>query len=583
MADLIPEENGKALDLRQARDRALADERRKILALPPERALQTILDHPRPVTLVQSMAEEDLYLLVHSIGMDDMLSVLGLASNAQWEYFLDMEIWARDRVHPNAMTEWLARMLKADPDRFTHWITGEQRDLFEYYLFRHVELHVREYEEEPADIGDDFSSEDDVHYIRLRPYPAEHKQGQEARDLFLGDLLKRISVYDYPLYRALLLESATVSGAEAEEELLRLRNVRLAEKGFLPFEEAVGVYQPLATADLRRRGRKPAAAGGRPVESYPLPVHHLDPPAGADRFTRTLARIQDEDALQRLQTEFAGLCNQVITADLKQVRDRDTLARVVNKVAGYIGIGLEKADEEAAADNPYRSVNLIQSQLLADIFRVGYGCALELKWKAERWHQASWFSRAGLPLSFWGQEWMGVLGGLLIKKPLYFDNYATGVLYREFARLEDVRKTEATLQSIIAFDDLFALMAVEIPRYPGNTPATCQNAILTLWANHCLGTGRDRGAPIPLAPPQLRTFLERLWQEGVHPRRIKDSMREQFLGWLAERSGLTAYGIAERMGPALQDLFALMESELGAVAAGDLDPRYVHLFLLKTH
>ena len=96
--------------------------------------------------------------------------------------------------------------------------------------------------------------------------------------------------------------------------------------------------------------------------------------------------------------EFAGLCNQVIAADQKRISEKEALSQVVDKVAGYISIGLEQADHESEQDDPYRGANLIQAYLLADIFRVGYGCALRLKWKTESWRRASWFGRAGLPL-----------------------------------------------------------------------------------------------------------------------------------------------------------------------------------------
>jgi hypothetical protein len=582
MPNKSPEDNHKVPDHRKTREALLAAERRKVLSLPSEQALDAVLASPYPVTLVQSMAEEDLYLLVHTIGLDDAVPVLGLASNDQWAYFLDMEIWSRDRIHPHALTEWLARLLKADPDRFTHWIVEEQRDVFQYYLYRNLEVHVREYEEDPSEIGDGFSTEDDVHYVRQRPYPVEYEHLQETRDQFVGDLLRRLAVYDYPLYKGLLVESGSVLATEAEEELLRLRNVRLAEKGFLPFEEAVGVYQPLSVADLLRRGRKPVVQSGRAVETYqPQLWKHADIPTGADRFTRTLAGVQDELTFTRLQTEFAGLCNQVITADLKQIRERETLAQVVSKVSGYIGIGLEKAEADEPGDDPYRSANLIQSYLLADIFRVGYGCALALKWKAERWRRESWFQRAGLPLAFWGESGLGVLGGLLIKKPLFFDNYAGGVLYREFSTLADIRSTEANLDRLIAFDDLLALMDIEIPRQDPETLITYQNVLLTLWADHCLGIDEKPSVPVPLSIDQLRALHDRLWEPGPLPRRIGDSRRAQFLDWLAQRSGLSNYNISERMGPALEDLFALLESELGTVAAKDLDARFMQLFLIK--
>jgi hypothetical protein len=580
----MPDNNLKALQSRAEREKALAAERRRILALPPEKALDAILEHPLPVTLVQSMAEEDFYLLVHTIGPDDALPVLGLASNEQWEYLLDMETWARDRIDPLAMTEWLDRLLKADPDRFTHWIVKERRDAFEYYLFRNLELKVREYEQDPAEIGEGFRTEDDVHYFRMRPYlPAAQDQvhpQQETRDQFLDDLLRRLAVYDFPLCQELLLASSAVIPAEAEEELLRLRNVRLAERGFLPFEEAVGVYQPLTLEELTER-RKPPVAAGRPVESYPLPFDPGGLPAEGDLFARTLAQIKDELVLQRLQSEFAGLCNQVIAADQRRIQDKAALTPVVAKVAGYLGIGLAHAEAAARGEDPYRGVNLLQNCLLADIFRVGYGQALELKWRAERWRPESWCARLGLTLSFWGEAWLGVLGGLLIKRPLYYANYAGGVLYREFATLEEIQRTREVLAEIMAMDDLLALMGARPPVEKSSTFLTCQNLLLTLWADHHLGLDADPRVPVPLSVTQLRSFFGSLWEAAGERFRIKDSMRTAFLTWLAERGGLTAEAIAQRMGLTLHALFAQVENELGGVVPKDLDPRFVQLFLLK--
>lgn len=571
-----------AVDHRRLRDQALAADRRRLLSLSPEKALDTVLTHPFPVTLVQSMAEEDLYLLVHTIGLDDALPVLELASNAQWDYFLDMEVWTRDRIHIHQLTEWFARLLQADSDRFTHWIVGEQRNTLEFYLFRNIELHVREYEEDPSEIGDGFSTEDDVHYIRMRPYPTLHKHQQEARDQFLEDLLRRLSVYDYPLYRHLLLGSSGVLGPETEEELLRLRNVRLAEKGLLPFEEAVGVYQPLSVPALLRRRYKPDNAGGRTVESYPLPVSVADAPVGAGRFAQILARIQDETTLQRLQSEFAALCNQVIVADLQQIRERESLARVVEKVAGYISIGLEMAEAAADGTDPYRGANLLQFHLLGDIFRVGYGRALELKWRADRWRRESWFSRVGLPLAFWAEAWLGVLGGLLLKKPLCYDNYATGVLYREFATLADLQATESVLERIMTVDLLLSRMALEIPRPATEIPVTYQNLILTAWARHALGADSAHTVAAPLPLSQFRDFFHRLWQQDLEPRRIEECMRQDLIDWLAACSGWTTAHIAEHLGNVVDGLLARIEAELGAVVDQDLDPRYLQqLFLLS--
>jgi len=564
------------------RQKALVLERRKILAMSPEKALNAIAEHPYPVTLVQSMAEEDLYFLVHHIGPEDALPVLGLASNQQWEYLMDMEAWNRDRMDSHSMTQWFHRLLKADNDRFTHWITDDKKEDFAFYLYRNIELHIREYDQDPGEISDDFFSEDQTYYVRLRPYPQEQTPLQEERDQFLTDLLRRVSIFDIDRYRNLLLESTALVPAEAEEELYRLRNVRLAEKGLLPPEEAVGVYQPLKSADLAARRHKPGTFSGRIVDTYPLPIDPDRPPAEANLFAHTLAQIQDQGTLQRLQAEFAGLCNQVIAADQKKIREKEILTQIVQKVGDYISIGLEKIKADSVENKPYAGADLLQSHFLADIFRVGYGCALALKWKADKWQRTAWFSGQGLPLSFWGETWMGVLGGLLIKKPLFYNALGAGPLYREFANLVDIRHTETALDTIIGFDDLLGLMDIEIGPIRTQGFLTCQTLILTLWANHHLGlseTGRTL-SPVPLV--QFQQFFRELWQTDTPPRRISDTMRELFLDWLARRSGLATFEITERMSSALEQLFADIEQELGAVEVKDLDPHYIRMFLIQS-
>lgn len=562
------------------RDKELVQERRKILSMAPEQALNTILDHPFPVTLIQSMTDEDLFFLVHHIGPDDALPVLGLASNQQWTYLMDMEGWHRDRIDPHNMTLWMRRLLKADSDRFTHWITSEKRDDFTLYLFRNIELHIREYDQDPGEISEDFYTEDQTYYIRLKPYPKDQKPLQAERDQFLSDLLRRISVFDYILYRDLLLKSSAIIPAESEEELYRLRRVRLAENGLLPLEEAIGVYQPLKASDLSVR-LKSTATNGRVVDSYPLPVFTHATRQEMNLFAQTLKKIQDPSVLQQLQSEFAGLCNQVIAADQKKIREKAALSQVVQKVGDYISIGLEEILLKSDKKTAYAEPKLILSHFLSDIFRVGYGCALALKWKADKWYRTSWFYGQGLPIGFWGEAWMGVLGGLLLKKPLFYNPIESGPLYREFATMADITHTADVLDTLIAYDDLISLMDIHIMKFSGDAYLTAQNLLLTLWADHYLEIcpGEDMR---PLSMEEFKHFFNALWQSDTYPRKISNAMRERFLQWLAQRSGLATYEITERMATALEQLFLEIEVELGEVKTQNLDPRYIQLFLFRT-
>ncbi len=170
------------------------------------------------------------------------------------------------------------------------------------------------------------------------------------------------------------------------------------------------------------------------------------------------------------------------------------------------------------------------------------------------------------------------MGGLLIKKPLYFDNYQTGVLYREFINLDEVKQTRAVLNEMIALDRLLSVMEIATERLNRYRLLTYKNLLLTLWVRNELGLSRELD---PVGPDTFGPFFEKLWVPDQIPRRIKTSSKASFLNWLSNRTGLKAFEIGERVGPTLETLFGEIESELGPVAAQDLDPRYVHLFWLQ--
>lgn len=563
----------------------LSAERKKILALPPEEALDRILEAAQPAALVHSMPEEDLYLLIQEIGHEDALPVLALASNRQWEFLVDMEVWNRDRINLEAVTKWLNLLLKTDPNRLIKWMVEEKVDFLEYYLFKSLQVVVRNHDQDPSDFGDGFITYDDTFYFRIMEDPLSVPSTQDAsapfadeqRKAVLLEIVKRLSDHDHLKYQGLLLEASGLIAAEVEEERYRLRNVRLAERGFQAFDDAIGIYQRLSPDVLKGKDRK-YTLPTRSDEPFPVPYYATQLPQKENLFAQTLSVIEPGEMVMQIQSEFASLCNQIISADQNRISGKEALGTIINKGCGYLSIGLESIAGPSKDDKSHRYAAVIQKHLLADIFRVGYGKALELKWQAGKWRKKSWGYQTGLPLSFYGEEWVGVLGGLLIKKPLYFDNYQTGVLYREFVTLDEVKRTQVVLNEMIAFDGLLCVMEIANERLNRYRLLTYKNLLLTLWVRNEIGLSNELD---PVGLDAFGPFFETLWVPDQIPRRIKTSSKASFLNWLSSRTGLKAFEISERVGPTLETLFGEIESELGPVAGQDLDPRYVHLFLLQ--
>ncbi|MFC1876522.1 DUF6178 family protein [Thermodesulfobacteriota bacterium] len=563
----------------------LKRERERLLSLPSEAALEHLVSEKGAMAIVHSFPPEDFHLLVRNIGAEDALPLLAMASNRQWEYILDIEIWQKDRMDFSAATEWLNLLLSADPTRLAEWCARENDTFLDFFLLHNIEVRIREYDESPSELGKDFITFDDTFYFRILDPPflpetdadpetvPPDDQYLENRKDFLIQLLQRLSNFDHHRFQGILLESAAIIPAETEEEIYRLRNVRLAEKGFLPFDEAVGIYQPLTEKDLIKRTRKLQTESAADDNFMPVPYYAQNLLEPDDTFAKALASIKNENVLIQLQSEFAGLCNQLLIADQKAINGQSGLHDAVKKASGYIGIGLETLSGS--------KVEQIEHYLLADIFRVGYGMALRLKWRADKWCNNSWFMAQGLPLSFWGEEWLGIIGGLLIKKPLCFDKYQTGTLYREFLTPQDISVTDTILTEIIAFDDLLATLPLEIKPLPPGSLLTYKNFLLTHWVREATGssTGKKVFAPLPL--DIFKSFFDTLWHSPKKPKTIKFSVKSDFLKWLADKSGLSGTEITQQCGKTLESIFSEIETELGRVSIKDIDPRFIQLFLVS--
>ena len=568
------------------RIRQLAAARQRAMALPADQTMQAIFEHPQPPALVHSFAEEDLYFLIHDIGLENALPLIALASNRQWEYFLDMEIWSRDRLNVPRSTAWLHLLLRADRNRLVRWCFDEKLEFLELYLFRNIEVRVRESDQSPADFGDGFFTDDDTYYVRFVDYPTatqEEAAAKALRNEMLGQLLRRLSIYDHPRYQGMLMEATAVIPGEIEEELFRLRNVRLGEKGFLPFDEAIGVYQPLGPGDLEARSRRVLHLQSQDDSRLPVPLFTENFLEGDDLFVRSLKSIAETAVVQQLQTELASLCNQVISADQVVIQSREQLQSVVAKVSGYLSIGLERI-AASVRHHPERDASAaIRRYMLADIFRTGFACALELKWQAGRWYRASWCHNQKVDLTFWGEKWLGQLGGLLIERPQFYDPKQPDSNYRDFKTLQEVTLTERGLLQIQALDRVFGQRKVAITSLSHHAGLNYKNLLLTQWARGCLEAPPvDPETSDPaISLVDFKRFYDSLWRSEKGGRIIGDDRKTDFLHWIANASECSPEELSDRLGWVFEALFNELQEELAEVTADNLDPRHIHLFLLK--
>lgn len=540
----------------------------ELMALPGKKALDVILESPMPARLIQSLAEEDFFWLVQDIGPEDALPILARATNDQWQYLLDIELWHKDRLANEAVSRWLDLLLKADLERFVTWGIHNNLDLIELHLFKNLEVRIREEEGSAEDFGEGFFSLDNIFFVRIK---------DDKNDVAIKQFLEGLAARDLEKYHHILLEMGGVLPAETEESLYRFRNARLAEKGFFPFEEAIGIYQYVSPQQLL----------GKDFQSVkhvrPRDMHQVVPVSSAlyindhGLFSAALKHIDNDLALEQIRIEFAALCNQILSADTLVVRDKTDLAAIVKKACGYLDIALG----ELSGADPQKTVALLDRFALKDVFRVGYGVVLRLKWKAEKWMGTSWFTNVGFGLDFWEEEWEAMLEGLLRKRPvMYTGVFDSSEPYRDFRNLDEIRQCSESLDEIMAADHLLSLVFANGPPRQSNgmyQTVTYKNLLLTHWARRHLELTREDP---PLTNARLQSFFKDLWAGGIKPYVIEPTMKEGFIRWITARAGMAPQKVSAYLEKTLFGLLDELEKEYGSVSPEDLDARYIRHFLV---
>ncbi len=541
---------------------------KKLFPLSGSAALNAILESDNPGALVKAISKVDLFWLVKKIGEDDAIPVLALASNEQWQYFIDMEIWKRDLLDLNKSFDWINRLYKADPERLSNWLYSEDGNFHaHFYFFKILEVKIKDNDDFSPPEG--FITFDDLYFIRI--LDREHEEEIEQ-------ILRSMALTDHNRYQALLLGLAGVIPAEIEEEMYRLKGVRLSEIGYLPFEEAMSVYAYQKIDSFKKEHSEYKFYYPEEDEILDLvPVTPLVVIKGSNLFTVAVSGIEDHLLLERLQLEFAGLCNQILSADNTEIEGIEVLTRITGKASGYISIGLEKL----SGGDVNGAVNYVKNHPLISLFRAGFSLALELKWEGERWIKNAWFRQQDLDYSFWGEHWGGALEGLLRKKPLYYANEGEGDNYRDFGRLEEVEKSRIILRRIILIDRLLEAITLKLPEIKDFSVDPALNfypIIFTFWARNklLLESGYS-----PLSLKEAAEFFNLIRDGQTVPPYNIDKFRDIFISDMTSLLNIEERERAELPAETLAILWKEFSEEYAMVKASDLNAKFSRFILIS--
>jgi hypothetical protein len=509
--------------------RAASTERETLLrelnALPGNKILDRLLEIENPREAVHSLSSGDFYWLVKRIGDEDCVPLLDLASTDQWQYLIDLEIWKRDRVDVALSWDWMKRLQQANSERLIKWLLNEGEAFTYYHLFKSVELIVTDNDDEVYTLPEGFFSLDGNVYIRV--IDSNHRETIE-------NIIREISRRDFSRYQALVLGLGGLLPAETEEQMYRMKNVRLAEHGFLPHEEAISVYAPLEPENLGMRKEKGLDEvvvddGVRAM----VPLSPLVRAEATNVLTEGILRTADPAFLDRIRLEFAGLSNQLLAADGLLTPELEVLTRSCRKAARYLNLALERLGGRDLS----KAQEVLSNHSLVELFRVGFGLALKVKWEAERWVKGSWFYDQDLDVDFWGERWGGVLGGLLAKRPKLYVGDQEEEEYRDFEWLLELSECSEVLRRLMVLDGLMARIAESYPlekEVTKSSEITFRPFLFNLWGRLLLDLEPGLSG---LTLGEAKSFFEMLRGRSKKPPYVIDAFKKRFISDFMSHTG----------------------------------------------
>jgi Family of unknown function (DUF6178) len=357
--------------------------------------LDLLLSAPDPRALVRSLPEQELYLAILDIGLDDSAELVAMASPRQFVHFLDAACWPRRDAPPDPrkILKWMTLARKgADATdltlrRYYEKLSAVDPELFSLLLRFELVVHEIEENEPLPEVasGNSWTSPDRRYLVEIK----EDGAGYAVLKRLLDDLAAQDAFMVSRTLEAIRWDVPT----ELEETARRWREGRLRDLGVPGIEEALGfVARP-----PRSKAAKAAAAGSpqaaaapgapaAPAQGAAGPVSGtttsisgtttslalagaIDPPM----LDRAIARLSGDD-LDFAEEAVAYAANASLVAWSVQLDDAPEVHRVLTDAHSLLSLGLELVSNgdvvEAAGALAGRPVRQIFQAAMAELYRL---------------------------------------------------------------------------------------------------------------------------------------------------------------------------------------------------------------------
>jgi len=331
---------------------------------------------------VQALPGDELYYVVHELGLRDAGAIVQAATAEQLQIVLDFAVWEHDRIAPAALGEWLAAMAEAPYERVGEWLAGLDTELVALIIRSGADIYDLSHGDPPEEPqGTFFPTPDGLFVLDVRGLPDDPSnprsefEGSPDSVSVIIRLIDSLYRADKDFARRLLVGAGSELDAELEEMALRWRQGRMADLGFADYYEALEVYRELDPASVRigdasagaRAEVRPRGDASSAALRVPTALAQRLGDTSSSPFARAAQALAAGDDIDDLHFALVALTNRVLAADKITPGDDDAVGAVLERLAATLDLAIERL----AAGDDERGALALRTIPLAKLFRLG--------------------------------------------------------------------------------------------------------------------------------------------------------------------------------------------------------------------
>ncbi len=412
-----------------------------VLSLPWDKRAQVILASSYSEGLVQNLPAVELFFTLKASSLDLAVELISYSGPSQLQFFLDFDVWYKDRIRPERVATWIILLFSAGESKVLEWLSLVDWDFLIALLQKFIKVYKR-----PDDVdlleAYDYLPEytlDDVYFIEFK---------NEQLEFYFRRIIEIIRAEWPETYFSLMESLIWEIPLEVEERAFRFRNGRLADEGIPDYYIALEIYSPLHPQALPKidppiLALPLAEENSLPIISYLLPYGDTQPLF----ILQVLNFIQNPSSQKRIKQELAWLATKVILIDYPVIDEIESVKKGIYKMWSLLNLGLEYLTQ----GNLESAIQLLENHFIEDIFRIGASALREIRKLALSLYNNREFD--SILLKYLDYPYKGYLEGVAAKKlnhiKLFQPNkIGTDQEWIEFSRLEELRLVRRILEEI---------------------------------------------------------------------------------------------------------------------------------------